>query len=310
MSALEFNNLPVETKSLFVPPVDEVVKILNQDLTKYFKEVSVSYTDCPNLTESPFNLTSPGLGGSPGVVEYGGAANLEPFVNKSKIYNLKHLGQLTKLKPTFAIGAGAGSFQFAKTNCEGIFDITIDNEFSFRNGTRFAKVTNRETVNLLHPKDQDTNFALLASFYCSQGLQGKVIKIKVSSRIGKDDFVTSIRAILADHYKEQSVGLGGVFFLENAPATHHIMPDFSVTPLDSSEKVNEWLVFKDLSPPLISVGTLISSQVDGFDLRLQHFHSFNHSNQGGHYHYDVSAETVSYTAYLNLANTVYRVDKP
>ncbi|KAI5713254.1 hypothetical protein M8J76_003774 [Diaphorina citri] len=310
MAVLKLDQLSIEHRDLFVPPVDDVISVLNQGLGKYFKEVSVSFTECPNLTLHPFNLTSAGLSGSPSVVEYGGASFLEPIANKSKIYDLKDLINVTQTKPTFAVGAGAGSWRFAGTNCEGIFDVTVANEKSCQNGTRIAKITNREVIDVLQPASEDTTFALLASFYCSQGLEGKVIKIKVQTRIGKEDFVTSVRNVLAAHYKDQPVGLGGVILIENAPARHHVMPDFSTTPLETKDQLNEWLVFKDLTPPLISVGTVISTDVEGLDLRLQHFHSFNHHNQGGHYHYDVNAETVSYTAYLNIATTIHRVDKP
>jgi Domain of Unknown Function (DUF1907). len=34
----------------------------------------------------------------------------------------------------------------------------------------------------------------------------QVIKIKVQTRIGKEDFVTSVRNVLAAHYKDQPVG--------------------------------------------------------------------------------------------------------
>uniref|UniRef100_A0A8D8RYZ0 Ester hydrolase C11orf54 homolog n=1 Tax=Cacopsylla melanoneura TaxID=428564 RepID=A0A8D8RYZ0_9HEMI len=310
MSVLKLSDLSVEHRDLFVPPVDEVIQVLNDGLGQYFKEVSVSFPDCPDLTQSPFNLTSAGLCGSPSLVEYGGASFLEPIANKFKIYDLKNLFSVTQTKPTFAVGAGAGSWRFAGTNCEGVFDVTIDSNQSCQNGTRIAKITNRDVIDLLKPANEDTTFALLASFYCSQGLQGKVIKIRVHSRTSKEDFVTSVRSVLAAHYKDQPVGLGGVILIEDALAKHHVMPDFSTTPLETKEQLNEWLVFKDLTPPLISVGTLISSDVEGLDLRLQHFHSFNHHNQGGHYHYDVNAETVTYTAYLNLASRIHRVDKP
>jgi len=46
------------------------------------------------------------------------------------------------------------------------------------------------------------------------------------------------------------------------------------------------------------------------DLRLQHFHLFSNHGEGGHYHYDTEPTTVKYTAYLNVAKKLIRVDQP
>jgi len=45
-------------------------------------------------------------------------------------------------------------------------------------------------------------------------------------------------------------------------------------------------------------------------LRIDHTHCFSQHGQGGHYHYDVTPETVEYEGYFTLAEKVYRVDKP
>ncbi|XP_008470072.1 ester hydrolase C11orf54 homolog [Diaphorina citri] len=60
MAVLKLDQLSIDRRDLFVPPVDDVISVLNQGLGKYFKEVSVSFTECPNLTSHPFNLTSAG----------------------------------------------------------------------------------------------------------------------------------------------------------------------------------------------------------------------------------------------------------
>jgi len=46
------------------------------------------------------------------------------------------------------------------------------------------------------------------------------------------------------------------------------------------------------------------------DLRPQHFHLFSNHGVGGHYHYDTAPTTVKYTAYLNVAKQLIRVDQP
>jgi hypothetical protein len=56
-----------------------------------------------------------------------------------------------------------------------------------------------------------------------------------------------------------NVGLGGVFVMKAGKAKQHVMRDFSTTPINTDDEVNEWLKFYDMSAPLIAVGTLVSS---------------------------------------------------
>lgn len=87
------------------------------------------------------------------------------------------------------------------------------------------------------------------------------------------------------------------------------MPDFSSTPLTTEPALNNWLKFYDMSAPLIAVGTLVSAETD-LDLRVQHFHSFSHHGEGGHYHIDTTPDTVEYLGYFTVADTLYRIDQP
>jgi len=54
-------------------------------------------------------------------------------------------------------------------------------------------------------------------------------------------------------------GLGGTFLLKKGKAKHHVMPEFSVSPISTDEEVEEWLHFYNMSAPLIAVGTLASA---------------------------------------------------
>lgn len=84
---------------------------------------------------------------------------------------------------------------------------------------------------------------------------------------------------------------------------------FSTTPLHTEDDLNKWLTFHEHSAPLIALGTLVTSEAD-MDLRLQHFHSFSKHNQGGHYHYDTTPDTVEYEGYFNVGSRIVRIDKP
>lgn len=48
----------------------------------------------------------------------------------------------------------------------------------------------------------------------------------------------------------------------------------------------------------------------GFDFRMEHFHCYSDHGDGGHYHYDTTPADVSYLAYLNVAEYLFRIDRP
>lgn len=108
---------------------------------------------------------------------------------------------------------------------------------------------------------------------------------------------------------EKTIGLGGVFLLKEGKAKQHVMDQFSEKPIKTEEELNDWLTFHEMRSPLVAVGTMVTNEAD-LDLRLQHFHSFSKHNEGGHYHYDVSPDTVEYEGYFNVGHRIVRIDKP
>ena len=83
------------------------------------------------------------------------------------------------------------------------------------------------------------------------------------------------------------------------------MPDFSACPINNNDEVNNWLQFYEMTAPLTVLSVLVSRD-PGLDLRGEHSHGGGENNQGGHYHYDTSPDTVEYTGYYNIADTCYR----
>uniref|UniRef100_A0A8C6FA23 DUF1907 domain-containing protein n=1 Tax=Monodon monoceros TaxID=40151 RepID=A0A8C6FA23_MONMO len=47
-----------------------------------------------------------------------------------------------------------------------------------------------------------------------------------------------------------------------------------------------------------------------FDLWLEHTHCFSHHEEGGHYHYDTTPDTVEYLGYFLPAEFLYCIDQP
>nr|CAD7588373.1 unnamed protein product [Timema genevievae] len=291
---------PVEFKVIHIPSLEEVATVLNKGLPSNFAEVSVEVVACPDLTKQPFTLACKGLGGKPRIVEIGGVPYLVPLVQRSRLYDISDVGRLVGVEPAFIIGAGAGPWPYAGVNCEMMVNAEVK-QGTVNSHTRISKVNTQDGSCILErlPNDE-SRCALLANLFCCEGKPGKVLQVSCKKRIGKDDFIASIRKTLQAHYKDKSV---------ESKAKQHIMPEFSKVPLNSDEDVENWLRFYDMSPPLIAVGTLVSHD-PGLDLRVQHFHSFSHHGEGGHYHNDTQPDIAEYLGYFALGEFIYRLDKP
>lgn len=120
--SLDTNTLPFESKSLVTPTLEEVKSVLTVGLKNNFKDVLVEVIDCPNLTQAPFHLAAKGICGRPVLLEFGGVPYLLPFVDRTKVYDLKKMCEKAvegeNYKEFFVCGAGAGPFPYLGTNVE------------------------------------------------------------------------------------------------------------------------------------------------------------------------------------------------
>ncbi|CAB3377535.1 Hypothetical predicted protein [Cloeon dipterum] len=311
MSVIPEQSIPVQKKALHVPPLLEVQDVLQSGLTAHFAEVQVRTVNCPDLRQQPFDLACEGLGGNARLLDVGGPPYLLPLVQRAKLYDMTYFGSLSEMPGrSFLIGAGAGPWPRYTVNCEMIANLLVENKVATVNKTWTARVntTDGSCIAEQVPAAESRN-ALLGNFYCSEGNPGQVIEIDCKNRIGAIDFAASIRDVLKNKYGDLPVGMGGVFVLQAGKAKQHVMPDFSSTPLETDEDVDNWLKFYDMSAPLIAVGTLMSTD-PGLDLRIQHFHSFSDHGEAGHYHIDTDPVNAHYLAYLGLADYIYRLDRP
>ncbi|XP_050408398.1 ester hydrolase C11orf54 homolog isoform X1 [Patella vulgata] len=298
--------------ALHVPSLEEAAKVLEDGLKRNFANVSVSVVDCPDLTQKPFNLASPGICGSERLADIGGPPYLAPLPQKDKVYDVGKVAEAVGLPGAFVIGAGAGPWEVVGVNSELICDVKLDvngNQDPVKK-SYIAKLGDQLTDYKLEKLPNSTEFCLMANLLCSEGKSGKVLEVKASKRTGQENFMSSMRKTLDEHYNDKAVGLGGVFLIESGKATLHIMqPDFSDRPLKEGGDIDNWLQYFDMDAPLVCLGELVSHDVN-LDLRLEHFHCFSDHGQGGHYHYDTTPDTVSYRGYFTIPDAVYRLDQP
>ncbi|KAM3961742.1 LOW QUALITY PROTEIN: ester hydrolase C11orf54 homolog [Aphomia sociella] len=313
MASVDYSKVTINEKPFYKPDLNEVVEVLSRGLKSNFETVNVSAVDCPDLTQPPFGLTSPGLSGDEKLIELG-PPYLLPLVQRDKLYDLAALLRHLRRDPAALVGAGAGPWPFSGVNCEGIINLSV-RDGSVQQGSRVVSVepvgARKGSSGYLQRQlpNSETRTALLGNYLLSEGKPGKVIKVVAKKRIGELNFITSIRETLQKHYGDKVVGLGGTFVLHEGRVKHHVMPDFSTTELCSEKDVDGWLHYFEMRAPIMHVGTLVTGDL-GLDLRVQHFHGYGPHGDGGHYHYDTTPHTAHYEGYFVLANTVLRVDAP
>lgn len=214
-------------------------------------------------------------------------------------------------KDFFVCGAGAGPWPVINQNCEGIVNLKADVNGPINNFTKYVNVNQEGTKYFLHQVEpSETRTALLGNLFLSEGKSGgKVLKVSCRKRIGEENFISAMRVACTQQFGDKIVGIGGAFVMKEGKAKQHVMDDFSTTPIHTDEDVNNWLKFFNMPAPLIAVGTFVTNEAD-LDLRLQHFHSFSKHGHGGHYHYDVTPETVEYEGYFSPGKRIVRIDRP
>ncbi|KAK9402509.1 ester hydrolase C11orf54 like [Crotalus adamanteus] len=304
----------VEKFAFHTPTLEEVADVLQNGLKENFADVQASVVDCPDMTQEPFCFPVKGICGKPRIADVGGVPYLLPLVQKDKVYDLNIIAKEIQLPGAFFLGAGAVSSRVVGSNAEFVPIVQAEKgERAAINGSYLAKISPEDGSCLLQKYSSlynDCEFGLLANLYASEGLPGKVIEVRAKRRIGEQNFISCIRKTLDKHYGDKTVGMGGTFIIQKGKAKLHIMPsEFSACPLETDEKVNNWLKFFEMKAPLICQPVIVS-QDPGFDLRVEHTHCFSHHGEGGHYHMDTTPETVEYLGYFVLAEFLFRIDRP
>lgn len=297
----------VQKVPLSPPTLEELVEPLTSGLSSNFEHVSVSIVTCPDLRQAPFNLAAPGLSGNPRIADIGGPPNLAPTPKLDRKYSFLEMAKLMEMGSYGSLlGASAGPFHILGVNSELMPNLSFDGE-TITNRTHYAKID--ENGECLCEEISTPDCGLMANLFGSDGSPGSVLKVEAKIRTGKPNFTETIQDALNAKFGERVISMGGVFVIKKGKANLHVMPDFSQTPLKSREEVNNWLKYFDMDAPLTCL-SVFHSHDPGLDLRIEHTHCFSAHNQGGHYHDDITPKEVDYEAYFNVAEVLYRIDRP
>lgn len=290
---------------LHVPTLEEVCKSLQASLAKNFDQCSVDVVDCPDLSSPPYSLAGIGLNGSPRIADVGGVKNLFPTPDKRKVYNISKLAEAVELPEAFVLGACIGPFSVG-VNSEMVANVKTGT--TVLNESRIISMDSEDGYKLQKLSNDVNTCTLMMNMFASKGLPGKVIRVRASKRTGEENFVSAMRIGLNNTFPGKTVGLGGIFRLNAGSVKCHVVPEFSKTPLRSAEEQGNWLRYFSMAAPMVFSSVFVSSDPGGLDLKLEHSHGFGADN-GGHYHYDVTPESVDYEGYFNVAEYLYRIDQ-
>ncbi|KAL4862349.1 hypothetical protein BDV12DRAFT_178950 [Aspergillus spectabilis] len=315
------------------PSLRELATIIAHSLKKSFTHATAEVIQCPDLRNAPFGLAAPGLSGNPCIADIGGQPNLFPTPNFDAKFSLLSLARDMAMSPTrgFVLGAGAAPFQDLGHNAElapnlswegkdgGEADFEDSGSLVVTNGTRVVEVVQEGPFgsSMNCRPAPSTNCALMVNLYGSSGEPGPVLRVTARTRTGVENFTNTIRSGLLEEYGDsRPISLGGVFLLKAGRAKFHVMPDFpspeDLPFRDREQLEKEWLKYHTCAAPVVCLTVFHSADPEGLGLRMEHTHCFDleGSEKGGHYHYDIEGEDVEYEAYFNVAETVYRVDRP
>ncbi|KAF5400216.1 hypothetical protein PHET_06733 [Paragonimus heterotremus] len=281
-------------------------------LAKCFSVVSSRVVDCPNLASDTFGMEFEGLRGSETLCDIGSFDYLLPTPNKDKRYDLLDAFRLVDVGHGSIIGAAAGPHFLSGVNSELVANLSCKNGLVDSNGSYCGSYDSKHhlPVSTLSTSSQ---FAMVGQFFLCEGKPGQVIELRVSGRKRDGKFDALLREALTSKYANENrpVGVGGVVVQHTGKCRFHVLPEFCAEPLDTPDKVENWLKFFEMDAPVISVGTALSHDPQKWKVRLEHFHCFNSErSKCGHCHYDTDGPSASYTAYLVPGKRLLRMDAP
>eukprot|EP00108_Taenia_solium_P005830 TsM_000986600 transcript=TsM_000986600 gene=TsM_000986600 len=314
---------------------EEVVEVLREGLKDCFQSVKVNVVPCPDLTAPPFGLLRPGLAGQSVACDVGSMAYLLPVADTSKRYSFDQVVELSKVNGGHLFGAGGGPFFTHGKSCEMAASLEFANGKICSNSTLHG-VYDEQTETPQVIKATDNNFGLVGQLLSTEGLPGSVIEVDVTGRLKEGSVYIFLREALTASYGklDKPVVLGGVFVLTDSKARFHVLispilvelfttdehlkalfliinqqPNFPPYPVDTPARMAEFIKAFEMDPPVLGMGTLVSHDPYGIDLKLEHFHCYNEGkNLAGHFYWDMEPEKAHYRLYLTVAKSLLRID--
>ena len=295
----------------------EILKALQEGLSKNYKEVKVSVTDCPNLRN--WNCPAEGINGNQKIIDVGG----EPYMHDPKFlgteFDYEEISKKIGSEKSYALGAGSGAMSCLNGHCGEL----VINENLITNESKSIIARVSEDKKCIVEKYSARKHGGLGNIFYTDGKQGKVIKLTIKGRNGKQGSLPqAIRTALIENLKIENnhLALAGVFRILTGKIRSHVQPDYKNIKHEYYDPklmkcVKDFLQFYEpVGPELQCYSVLWTGDPTGGNLNLRessehtHFHSYNHDKDAGHYHFDVTPDEIEYEGYFNTASEVYRIN--
>ena len=310
--------LKIEKSKFKKYPLNKISEALQNGLSSNYKVVEVLIVDCPNLRD--WGCPSEGISGNQKIIDVGG----EPYMHDPKFigteFDYEEISKMIGSEKSYALGAGSGAMSCLDGHCGEL--IINENLITSESKSIIARVGKDKEC--IAEKYTARKHGGLGNVFYTDGVQGKVIKIKIKGRSGEQGSLSqAMRKALTDNLQikgNDHIALGGVFRILNGKIKSHVQPDYKDIKHEYYDPkqmkcVKDFLQFyESVGPELQGYCVLWTGDPTGGDLNLResgehtHFHSYTKENIAGHYHFDVTPEEIEYECYFNTAEEVHRVN--
>jgi len=310
--------LTIEKAQFAKTSLEQISEALKKGLQKNYKLVEISIVDCPNLKQ--WDCPAEGLSGNQKIIDVGG----EPYMHDKKLigaeFDYEEIAKKIGSKKSYALGAGSGAMSCLGGHCGEL----VINENLITNESRSIIAQVDENQKCKSSKYTARKHGGLGNIYYSDGKPGKVIKIMIKGRSGKQGSLPqAMRTALKENLSTENdnhFAVAGVFRILNGKIKSHVQPDYDTIKHEYYDPkqmkcVKDFLKFYEpIGPHFQCYSILWTGDPTGGKLNLResgehtHFHSYKGTQDAGHYHFDVTPEEIEYECYFNIPEEVHRVN--
>ena len=217
--------LKIEKSKFKEYSLDKISKALQVGLSNNYKAVEISIVDCPNLRD--WGCPSEGISGNQKIIDVGG----EPYMHDPKFigaeFDYEEISKMIGSEKSYALGAGSGAMSCLEGHCGEL--VINENLITSESKSIIARVgSNQECI---AEKYTARKHGGLGNVFYTDGVRGKVIKIKIKGRSGEQGSLPqAMRKALSDNLKIEGndhLALAGVFRMLKGKIKSHVQPDYA-----------------------------------------------------------------------------------
>ena len=306
----------IRKANLWRPSLEEIANALTKGLSKSYTNVSVTVEDCPDLRD--WGCSREGMSGNARILDVGGEAYAHNRQYRNIEFSIPEIARSCGTPEAGIFSAGMACPSSIDGHCG---EMIASFGLPWQNLSKVARVgQDKKCVVEAYTASIHSG---LSNLYLCDGRPGKVIRVDVAVRTGKEISLTQImRKSLINNMNVkgvQQIALGGGFKITAGRIRSHVMPDYNCIGFEyfdeiRNEAFRNFLQFYEMGPNLLCFSVLWTGDPTGNALYLRpsgehtHFYAIDDKQEAGHYHGDVTPEEVSYTGYFYPAETVFRIN--